>query len=93
MDNQIYVAMCSPARDMDASYHAYGHSMVVDPMANVVSEAEAEETVVEVELDSNKLEETRKNIPLNTQRRWDVYPDVSKGKVQFEDPDLPQPKS
>ena len=93
VDNQIYVAMCSPARDMDASYHAYGHSMVVDPMANVVSEAEAEETVVEVELDSNKLEETRKNIPLNTQRRWDVYPDVSKGKVQFEDPDLPQPKS
>jgi omega-amidase len=32
--------------------------------------------------------ETRKNIPLITQRRFDVYPDVSEGKVQFEDPEI-----
>lgn len=92
VDNQIYVAMCSPARDMSASYHAYGHSMVVDPMAQVVAEAEEKETIIEWELDSNKIEETRRNIPLNTQRRYDVYPDVSQGKIQFEDPDLPEPK-
>ena len=92
LDNQIYVAMCSPARDMDGVYHAYGHSMLVDPMAQVVSEAEEKEAIVEVELDSAKIEETRRNIPLNTQRRFDVYPDVSQGKVQFEDPDLPSPK-
>lgn len=92
VDNQIYVAMCSPARDMSASYHAYGHSLVIDPMAQTVGEAEEKEEIVTVDLDSDKLEETRRNIPLNTQRRWDVYPDVSKGKVQFEDPDLKQPK-
>ncbi|KAI6781728.1 hydrolase-like protein [Emericellopsis cladophorae] len=92
VDNQIYVAMCSPARDMSASYHAYGHSLVVDPMAKVVSEAAEGEEIITSELSSDKLEETRRNIPLNTQRRWDVYPDVSKGKVQFDDPDLPKPK-
>lgn len=91
LDNQIYVAMCSPARDMSAGYHAYGHSMLVDPMAQVVSEAEEGESIVEVELDAAKIDETRRNIPLNTQRRFDVYPDVSRGKVQFEDPDLPTP--
>lgn len=91
MDNQIYVAMCSPARDMSASYHAYGHTLIVDPLANVVGEAEESETIVEYELDGEKIDETRRNIPLNTQRRWDVYPDVSEGKIQFEDPALKKP--
>lgn len=83
MDNQIYVAMCSPARDTEATYHAYGHSMVVNPNAEVLSEAEESETIIYAELDGNKIEETRKGIPISTQRRFDVYPDVSAGKVNF----------
>ena len=39
MDNQVYVGLCSPARDMEASYNAWGHSMVVDPIAGVMVEA------------------------------------------------------
>ena len=31
LDNQLYVATCSPARDDTASYIAWGHSMVVSP--------------------------------------------------------------
>ena len=38
-----------------------------------------------VDLLPEKLEETRKNIPVYGQRRFDVYPDVSEGKVRFED--------
>ena len=85
MDNQIYVAMCSPARDEAASYHAWGHSLIVDPMAQVLVEAEEGETTVSWELDSAKIEETRKNIPLVGQRRFDVYPDISQGKIRFEE--------
>lgn len=85
MDNQIYVAMCSPARDETASYHAWGHSLIVDPMAQVLVEADEAETTVSWELDNAKIEETRKNIPLMGQRRFDVYPDVSQGKVRFEE--------
>ncbi|KAK6865025.1 nitrilase family protein [Apiospora arundinis] len=85
MDNQIYVAMCSPARDESASYHAWGHSLIVDPMAQVLVEANEVETTVSWELDNNKIEETRKNIPLVGQRRFDVYPDISQGKVRFEE--------
>jgi omega-amidase len=90
MDNQLYVAMCSPARDMDATYHAWGHSLIVDPMAQVVVEAEEKETIVSWELDGAKIEETRKNIPLVGQRRFDVYPDISKGKINFDEPGLPK---
>lgn len=86
MDNQIYVALCSPARDMGAKYHAWGHSMVVDPMAQVLVEAEENEAIVYAELDGDKIEETRKGIPLRDQRRFDVYPDVSAGEgVKLQD--------
>lgn len=85
MDNQVYVALCSPARDVNATYPAYGHSLVVDPMAQVLVEAEEKETIVTVELNGEKIEETRKGIPLRDQRRFDVYPDISQGKIQFGD--------
>ncbi len=85
MDNQLYVVLCSPARDMAASYHAWGHSLVADPMAEVLVEADETETIVAAELDGSKIEETRRAIPLRDQRRFDVYPDVSAGSVRYEE--------
>jgi len=81
VDNQVYVAMCSPARDMTASYHAWGHSLIADPMAQVLAEAEENETIVSAELDNSTIEGARKGIPLRDQRRFDIYPDVSKARV------------
>ncbi|KYK58379.1 nitrilase family protein [Drechmeria coniospora] len=81
VDNQMYVAMCSPARDMSATYNAWGHSMVVDPMANVLVEADETTTTIQAEMDGAVITEARRNIPLGAQRRFDVYPDVSHGKV------------
>ncbi|KAI1380970.1 carbon-nitrogen hydrolase [Hypoxylon crocopeplum] len=90
VDNQVYVALCSPARDTTASYHAWGHSLVVDPMARVLVEADESEAVVVADLDPGLIEETRKNIPLSTQRRFDVYPDVNEGDISFDEPNLPK---
>lgn len=78
-DNQVFVGLCSPARDMKADYNAWGHSMVVDPNAHVLQQLDEKEGVVVQDLESSKIEETRKGIPLYTQRRFDVYPDVSEG--------------
>ena len=78
-DNQVYVGLCSPARDMEAEYNAWGHSMVVDPNAAVMRQLGEEEGILVEELTGEKIEETRKGIPLGTQRRFDVYPDVSEG--------------
>ena len=85
MDNQVYVGLCSPARDMEASYHAWGHSMVVDPSANVLVEAGEKEEIVYADLKGEAIEETRKGIPIYGQRRFDVYPDVSAGEFGFEE--------
>ncbi|KAF9886867.1 hypothetical protein FE257_010990 [Aspergillus nanangensis] len=75
VDNQVYVALCSPARDMEAGYHAYGHSLVANPSAEVLAEAEEKEDVVYAELDNDTIVNTRKGIPVYTQRRFDLYPD------------------
>ena len=85
MDNQVYVGVCSPARDEKADYKAYGHTMVVDPNAEVLSEAQESEEIVYADLSENRIEEVRKGIPLQGQRRFDVYPDVNEGKLKFEE--------
>ncbi|BEJ18087.1 hypothetical protein CspHIS471_0703640 [Cutaneotrichosporon sp. HIS471] len=77
-DNQIYVAMCSPARHPEAAYQAYGHSSIVDPLGNVLAEADEKEAIVYADIDTDLLATTRRNLPVTVQRRFDVYPDVAK---------------
>ncbi|KAI9742214.1 MAG: hypothetical protein M1818_004114 [Claussenomyces sp. TS43310] len=86
MDNQVYVGLCSPARDMGATYNAWGHSLIADPMAEILVEAGEREEIVYADLNGDKIAETRKGIPIYSQRRFDVYPDVSEdGKVKYEE--------
>jgi omega-amidase len=84
VDNQVYVALCSPARDMNANYHAWGHTMAIDANAEIMAEAGENETIIYADLKGSKIEDTRTGIPINSQRRFDVYPDISVGKVRFE---------
>lgn len=78
IDNEAYVGLCSPARDVNADYHAWGHSMIVDPTAKILQELEEKEGIIVAELSGDRIEEVRKGIPIYTQRRFDVYADVSK---------------
>ncbi|KAI0317748.1 carbon-nitrogen hydrolase [Amylostereum chailletii] len=79
VDNQIFFAMCSPARDLSAGYHAWGHSMVVDPMGAKLVEAEEGECILHTRIEPKVFHDARAGIPVTKQRRFDVYPDVSKG--------------
>ncbi|EEQ85041.1 hypothetical protein RJZ56_005749 [Blastomyces dermatitidis] len=85
MDNEVYVGLCSPARDMNATYHAWGHSLVVNPRAEVLVEAAESEEIVYADLEPQVIEDIRKGIPIYEQRRFDVYPDISKGDIKFEE--------
>ncbi|KAJ5730437.1 uncharacterized protein N7483_004945 [Penicillium malachiteum] len=80
VDNQSYVALCSPSRDLESTYHAYGHSLIIDPSAKVLTEAEEKETIIYADLDNDAIVDIRKSIPIYTQRRFDVYPDVSESQ-------------
>ncbi|KAB1283831.1 Omega-amidase NIT2 [Camelus dromedarius] len=73
VDNQVYVATASPARDDKASYVAWGHSTVVTPWGEVLAQAGTEETIVYSDIDLTKLAEIRQQIPIFSQKRSDLY--------------------
>ncbi|KAJ0032124.1 hypothetical protein NQD34_002205 [Periophthalmus magnuspinnatus] len=73
VDNQVYVATASPARDETASYVAWGHSTVVNPWGEVMSKAGPEEAVIYADIDLQYLADIRQQIPITTQRRNDLY--------------------
>ncbi|KAJ1936051.1 Omega-amidase nit3 [Linderina pennispora] len=77
VDNLFFVAGCNPAFDVQSSYHACGHSMVIDPFARTVAAAAYGEEVVVADLDLALIDEARRSIPVYSQRRFDVYPDVA----------------
>lgn len=78
VDNQVYFAMCSPARDPKADYQAWGHSMVVNPIGEILKEASEGEEIIFADIDPQATKEARAGIPVTVQRRFDVYPDVCK---------------
>jgi len=78
VDNQVFFSMCSPARDLTAGYHAWGHSLVVDPMGKKLVEAEDGEAILHTRIDPKSFNDARAGIPVTVQRRFDVYTDVSK---------------
>nr|XP_050030746.1 omega-amidase NIT2-like [Dermacentor andersoni] len=73
VDNQVYVASASAATDERACYVAWGHSMLVDPMGNVVTSAGAVEELVVGDVDLDLLASVRNQIPIAKQKRDDIY--------------------
>lgn len=77
VDNQVFVILCSPSRDLSSSYHAFGHSLVVDPWGKIVAEAGESDEIVYATLDPEQISSVRSSIPVLEQRRFDIYPDVA----------------
>ncbi len=73
LDNQVYLATCSPSRDEGASYVAYGHSLVVDPWGEVVAQAGAGEEIIHASINASRVDEVRQELPLLKNRRRDLY--------------------
>ncbi|KAL0315814.1 UNVERIFIED_CONTAM: Omega-amidase, chloroplastic [Sesamum radiatum] len=70
---KLYVATCSPARDSGSSYVAWGHSTLVGPFGEVLATTEHDEATVIAEIDYSLLEQRRKYLPFQRQRRGDLY--------------------
>ncbi len=78
IDNQIYMAAVSPAKNDELSYVAYGHSMVVDPWGDVVETAKEEETIVYATINEDLVNKIREELPLLKNRREDIYELIKK---------------
>jgi len=73
VDNQLFVAAVSPARDEEASYQAWGHSTIVSPWGKVLGTTEHQQEIVYADIDMQEVEDMRKQIPTSTQQRNDLY--------------------
>ena len=73
VDNQCFTVGTSPARDEWASYVAWGHSMVCDPWGTVLHRCDAGEEVAVTELELSRVDEVRRQLPILSARRTDVY--------------------
>lgn len=78
VDNQLFVAGCSPARDTGASYVAYGHSLVCNPWGTVVARLDEKAGVQVAQLDLDDLARYRGQIPILSGRRTDLYETIQK---------------
>jgi len=74
LDAQAFVVAASPARNPDASYQAYGYSLVVDPWGKEVAKADGHhEQIIVADLDLDQTLDVRASMQLWNQRRPDVY--------------------
>jgi omega-amidase len=73
VDNQVFVSVCSPARDENASYLAWGHSSIVSPWGNVLSTCDEKETIIFHEIDLQEITDVYDQIPSVKNKRNDLY--------------------
>lgn len=73
LDNQVYMIGAAPARDYEASYHAYGNSIVTAPWGDVVCRMDEKEGMLLQEIDLEQVNKVRRELPLLKHRRSDVY--------------------
>jgi predicted amidohydrolase len=73
LDNQVYVFGIASAQDKTASYHSYGHSILVSPWGDIVDQLEFNEGAMINSIDFKKIKEIREQLPLLKHQRLDVY--------------------
>lgn len=73
MDNQVYFAANAPAQDDYGIFKAYGNSCIVDPWSEFVAHADEKECILYGDIDLEKVENIRQQLPLLKHRRPQLY--------------------
>lgn len=73
LDNQLYFAAVSPARDMEGPYQAWGNSCIADPWGQFAAHTDETEGILFGEIDLDRVEKIRNELPLLKHRRPEIY--------------------
>ena len=73
LDNQVYFAACSPARDMDGVYQAYGNSCIASPWGEFIAHTDETESVIYGDIDFDYVDGIRQQLPLLKHRKKELY--------------------
>ncbi len=72
VDNQVFTVGTAPARDMSASYHSWGHSIVVHPWGNILNHMDEKEGMQITTIDLDDVAAIRDQLPIMKTRRDDM---------------------
>lgn len=73
VDNQVFLIGAAPAKNPNADYKAYGHSMLIDPWGRVLAAADEKETLITAEIDLSMIDKVRAELPILKHWRNEVY--------------------
>ena len=73
VDNQVFFAGVQPARDPECEFKAWAHSTVSDPWGKVLASAGEGPQVVYADIDTDRIEEVRNNLPIMSGLRPEIY--------------------
>jgi len=73
LDNQVYFAANSPARDEDGVYVAYGNSCIASPWGDFIAHADEKECILYGQIDLERVDAVRAQLPLLAHRRPELY--------------------
>ena len=73
IENQVFLVADAPARVKDAAYKCWGHTMVIDPWGNVLTDMGTDEGIAITEIDLEEIDRVRAELPLMSARRTDLY--------------------
>ncbi|MBO8171307.1 MAG: carbon-nitrogen family hydrolase [Bacillaceae bacterium] len=72
IENQMYVVACNRVGEGGGNIFC-GHSMVIDPWGEIVVEAMQNEEIIQAEIDTDNVDQIRKQIPVFGDRRPQIY--------------------
>lgn len=73
VDNQVYTIGCAPSRNINSCYVSYGNSIVVSPWGDILYKMDEKEGYKIIELNLDYVDKIRKELPLISARRTDLY--------------------
>jgi predicted amidohydrolase len=73
LDNQLYMVLCSPARNTEASYTAYGHSLIANPWGEIEKELDENDSILIHDINLKAVKSIRESLPLLKHRKPELY--------------------
>ncbi|MDF2721009.1 MAG: nitrilase [Paenibacillus sp.] len=72
IENQMYVIACNRV-GVSGTTSFFGHSMIIDPWGEIVTEGDENEAILSAEIDLSVVDKVRSTIPVFADRRPELY--------------------
>lgn len=73
IDNQAFTLGCAPARNPEASYQSWGHTILCGPWGNIIRQLGQTSNSLLETIDLSLVDKVRRELPLLLHRRPEIY--------------------